>query len=515
MKNRLSNKSSYSAVVLIVSGMICKALGALFRLPLTNLLGIEGIGVFQLVMSLYSFALVLTSGGVATALSKLISSARARGQSEKIVHYFKYAISFCVGTGICVGGVFLIFSQQMADFQGIGSGKTYFLFVLLLPLGAVLATFRGFFQGYSNMLPTAISQVLEQVFKFVFGVLFASLLAKRNILSGVYGAFCGIVLSEAIVSFFLIVMFFLRRKNLMSLQNVSEIKFAKREFLVANSSLAISASILPLVHALEGLFIVSRLALAGVSNGFATKLFGLQSGVVGAILNFPLIISLAVTTTLLPNISFLVSKGADGKKMIEKGLKTLLLFVLPTTFGVVAILKPAVALVYANMNGPILDFAFSLAFYGAFAIVFTALMQYFVMLLQANGQFKFILVITAISGAVKVLLSFFLLAVPQVNIYALVIGNIVQTAIVCVAALARLKKFVRISLQAGDGFVLIFSTLCMFFVVYTFVSCQYFSSLVNIILGVLLGVVTYVVFSLPLLLKIFPRKKSQKEGINV
>ena len=81
---KIFNRLRGGAFVLLVSGIICKFLGAFFRLPLTNLLGVEGIGIFQLVMSLYSCALVLTAGGVSTSLSKLISSARANEHTEKI-----------------------------------------------------------------------------------------------------------------------------------------------------------------------------------------------------------------------------------------------------------------------------------------------------------------------------------------------------------------------------------------------------------------------------------------------
>ena len=66
----MSKNIGKGTIILIASGILCKALGALFRLPLTSILGIESIGVFQMVMAVYSFALVLTSGGVAATLSK-------------------------------------------------------------------------------------------------------------------------------------------------------------------------------------------------------------------------------------------------------------------------------------------------------------------------------------------------------------------------------------------------------------------------------------------------------------
>ena len=93
------SKLGMSAFILLLSGIVCKALGALFRLPLTNMLGIEGIGVFQLVMSLFSFALVVTCGGVTNALSKLISSARAKGEDKKIGVFLSRAIFWALQSG--------------------------------------------------------------------------------------------------------------------------------------------------------------------------------------------------------------------------------------------------------------------------------------------------------------------------------------------------------------------------------------------------------------------------------
>lgn len=499
-----------SAVILLVSGFICKCLGALFRLPLTNLVGIEGIGIFQLIMSLYAFALVVTCGGVTNSLSKLISTARAKREYEKVTIYLKRALGVSVSIGLAIGVLFVLCGNWICALQGIGLNLSYKIFVVILPLGAGLATFRGFFQGYENMFPTATSQIVEQVFKFAFGLLFAFWFGKSGVNAGVFGAFLGITFSEIVPLSYLLVIYAIKNKKKDSLTDLSQIKFAKNEFDKANFPLTFSASILPLVNAFDGMIIVPRLLKAGLSSGAATKLFGLQAGVVGAILNFPLIISVAVTTTLLPNISYLISRGSGGKKTIEKGLKILLFLILPITFGVVAISKQALELVYTDMSGAILETAFSLMFYGGFAIVFTALMQYLTMVLQANGEFRYILAITLLGGGTKAILSFFLSAVPTINIYALVLGNISLSAIVCLLALAKLKRIVPFVVSFADMFTLIFATVAMFLTVYTFINANYFSLIPNILLAVAIGVVVYFVFTLPFSYKLgFLRKTSK------
>lgn len=497
-----------SALVLVVGGLICKCLGALFRLPLTNLLGIEGIGVFQLVMSLYSFSLVLTCGGVTASLSKLISSARARGEYAKVSSYMKRATLVSVLVGIAIGIVFFFCGKWIAAFQGIASGSGYLLFVALLPLGALLAVFRGFFQGYENMSPTAISQILEQVAKFGFGLLFAFYFGKSGISQGVFGAFLGIVLSEVVALFFLYVFFLFKRGGQQKLQDLREIKFVCHEFDKVNFLLTLSASILPLVNAFDGLVIVPRLVDGGFSSGLATKLFGLQSGIAGAFLNFPLIISVAVATTMLPNISYLISKGVKSRYIVEKGIKILMFLVLPTTFGLVAISKQVLPLVYTDLSGQMIDVVFDLMFFGAFSIVFTAFMQYFVMLLQANGDFKFMVIITAIGGALKGLSTVILAGIPQINIFALVFGNILMSAFVAVASLVRLKNIFSLKLKFLDVFLMVFGASVMAVSVYTFIQKNYFSSLVNVAIAIVIGVLVYAVFCAPVVYSVLKKKKN-------
>lgn len=500
-KSKSKNHLGISALILLVSGLVCKSLGALFRLPLTNLIGIEGIGIFQLIMSLYAFALVLTCGGITNSLSKLISASRARGEISKVSTYLKRALFVGVGIGLILGVIFLVFGRYISSFQGFSNSNTYYLFVVLLPLGAGLSALRGYFQGYENMVPTAVSQVIEQVFKFVFGLLFSFYFGKFGVEEGVFGAFLGITLSEFVSLLYLFVLRLYKNRNNKTLQSLRQIKFARKEFDKANFPLMLSSSILPLVNAFDGLVIVPRLIKSGITNGLATKLFGLQAGIVGAILNFPLIISIAVTTTLLPNISYLISRGSGGRHTIEKGLKLLLFLILPTTFGVVAISKQAFMLVYKDMSGAILDTAFDLMFYGAFSIVFTAIMQYLIMLLQANGKFKFILAITTLGGIAKANLSFFLSVIPSINIFALVFGNIALSAVVCLLALLRLKSYINFVLPFSDVFMLLFATFAMFLTVYTFINCNYFYIVWNIAIAVALGVLVYFVLTIPFIMK--------------
>ena len=337
------NKIGKHAAILILSGIICKALGAFFRIPLTSLIGIENIGIFQLIMSLYAFALVLTSGATTTALSKLISSSRARAEKGATSAYLKRALMTSILSSVAVGLFFLVMTNLICSLQKIPPNPSYCLFIVLLPLGAISAVLRGYFQGYENMYPTSISQVIEQTVKFALGLLFAYLFGSN----AVFGAFLGITLSEIICVLYLFAVY---SKNRDFSRVGGDFQKEQNEFDKTNLLLLGTIIVFPLSNALDSIFIIPRLVKAGFSSVYATQLFGLQSGIVGTLLNLPLVLSVSIATTLLPNLSFLIQKGTKIKILVERGLKILITALIPSVFGLVAVSTPLFSFLYRSLQ---------------------------------------------------------------------------------------------------------------------------------------------------------------------
>ena len=333
------------AMVLVISGLICKLFGAFFRLPLTNVLGIEGIAIFQMVMSLYSLAVIFVSNGITSSLSKLVSSARARGEIVKTGAYLKIAVKYVLWVGLSLGAILAIFSKKIALVQGFSGGSSYLLMLLLLPCGGLIGVYRGIIQGHENMTPTAVSQIIEQVSRFAFGLSLAYLFGRRGVNTGVFGAFLGISISEVLAFIYLQ---FALSKN-MKIQHSDVV--VKREFFSAVLPLSFSSAVIPLTHAVESLVILPLLAVAGFERSIAQKLYGLQTGMIGTILSFPLLVSLAVGMALLPKVSFLSSQGSkeEEKVTISRAFSLMWAFLVPLVLGVCAISKEFYLLVYPSV----------------------------------------------------------------------------------------------------------------------------------------------------------------------
>lgn len=478
--------------VLVVSGIICKFFGALFRLPLTNVLGIEGIAIFQMVMSLYSLAIIFVSNGVTSSLAKLVASARARGEGIKAKSYLSLAIKYVLILAGVLGGGLTLFSKQIAMIQGIGRGRGYLVMIVLLPLGGLIGVYRGIIQGHENMTPTAISQIIEQVSRFAFGLAFAYVFAKKGIDDGVFGAFLGITISEALA--FVYLQFAIKKK--VSLGKDDPI--IRREFFHAILPLSFSNGVIPLTHTIESLTIIPLLSFAGVGKEVAQKLYGLQTGMVGAVLSFPLLISLAVGMALLPKISFLSSLGQqeEERKMTSEAFSIMWAFLVPLVLGLTSLSKEVYSLVYPSLIGQYLTIAQGLTYITAISTLLAGVMQFLLSILQAKGMFKHTLCFCLIGGGVKIL-TLVIFSMSGLGIYAIPLSNTLLHATISICCMIKLYSVVKVdllnlSLPLCGGFV-------MFLVVKVLISTL--GGVGGVCLSILVGGVVYFLLTLPLWLE--------------
>ena len=491
------------SIALILSGLICKVLGAFFRVPLTYVLKEEGMGVFQLIMSLYTFALIFCSGGMSVTLSKMISKARVNADIIRMRSLYKIGILTSLILGFSVGLIFFIFAKQISFLQGSEpSFIGYTLMIILLPLGSVIACFRGIIQGNENMIPTAISQILEQSFKFVFGLAIAYFLIRFGVAFGVVGAILGIVIGEIVA--FLYLLFKVRRLT-MRFEGKNFDGFFKNYI-----PLTLSILTLPFVNAVDSFLIVGRLMAAGFSSVNALRLFGIQTGVVSAILNLPLIISTAIATSLLPAISYLSNKEFDEKT--TQAFKVLWITILPMVIGIMAIARPLYEFLYPTLDKDSIELAVYLTKIGGISTILTALMQFFATILQARENLLFLLLSESIGGVIKIISVVFLCAVPEVNIFGLAIGNVLMSASIAILMLLKIKE--SVNLGYFDLLVPLVSSVVMLSVVIKLIDRFDVSSILLILMGVSVGVMIYSFLSFPCaypILKEFVKKRRRKQ----
>ena len=170
-------KSKYisSAAILLLSSVIVKVIGAVYKIPLTAYIGAVGRGYFASAYNVYLPVHAVIMGAFPVAMSKLVSKYNALGDSQRVAAVRKGSVKLFAKVGVLGTLSILLLSKPYSEIIA-SSPKSIYTILVLAPsvfFSALAASYRGFYEGFLNMRPTSVSQTLEALFKMVFGLVFA------------------------------------------------------------------------------------------------------------------------------------------------------------------------------------------------------------------------------------------------------------------------------------------------------------------------------------------------------
>ncbi|MDY6368007.1 MAG: polysaccharide biosynthesis protein [Clostridia bacterium] len=298
------------ALFLAAGSFFAKVIGAVYRVPLTNLLQGEGIGLYQMVFPIYTLLLEFSGAAVPSALSALISGYRGDNKKEYAERILKNSVKIFFITGLS-GSLFLaLFGKPLSVIQGNSSAVFGYLFMApAVLLTAVLSCYRGYFQGLMNMAPTAISQIIEQTVKAGVGLLLVKLFMP-NVALAVGGATLAVSLSEVAALIYTFILFRKRRIGYLFSNDKKIFVSDLKSILKIAVPVSLLGTIMPLSGVSDTFFIVNILNGKGF-NG--TALYGLLSGAANTIINLPVSLCYAISVVSIPAVS--------GAAKIDAGIK--------------------------------------------------------------------------------------------------------------------------------------------------------------------------------------------------
>ena len=501
------NKLLSGVVLLSVFGLLAKAVGAIYRIPLTHILTSEGMGLYQMVFPLYSLLLALSSSGFPASISKLVSGYNARNEQKKAKSILNRSLSMLlIFSSICALLV-LLFGTKISALQGNSeAGILYIAIAPAIVLVGVISAYRGYFQGYENMMPSSVSLLIEQVGKLGAGILLAKILGKYGVVFATLGAILGVVVSEILCLMFLMICYFLQKRkqvqNLSIGENLSK-SDARRQILSVVVPITIGGIIMPISMFIDSTLVVNLLTSSGFSSKYSTSLFGLSSGVVGSIVNMPVVFSAAITTSLLPLASKAFSKG--NKRGVEKNISLSLIMnfviILPMSIVVFFFSDMIINFLYSGcLSHAQFETSSLLLKFGAFSVVYLSIVQISTTALQSIGK-TIVPVFSLFLGVVlKIILTVILVKNPTINIYGMMIASCVCYAVAGTINLIVLLKNVKFMYARDLTKCLVSNILFASACVISKKVVQSFSSgrlsLVLAVLGlmVVLGLVYYVMY---------------------
>lgn len=328
------------AIIISLGGFISKVLGAIYRIPLTNFLGGEGMGIYQMVYPLYCILLTVSASGIPTGIARLISSGKGFGAERRAFRLYGY---------IGVVGTLLMYalSSPLAGIQG--EPAIALCCKLLCPsvfFVSMLSVIRGYFQGRGNMYPTAVSEVSEQLIKVGVGCA-AAYIFRENLSVAVASTLFAVTVSEAVTTA-AVAVWYLRRKDKKPLYTPESVPVSA--ILKFTVPLTLTAIALPLSQLVESIVAV-RLLRATAQN--ATALYGVYSGCAVTIINLPVSITYGLAASSVPQISPLAESGdfSGAKKKAFKALRITLLVSVPAAVALALFAPLATNVIFGSLAG--------------------------------------------------------------------------------------------------------------------------------------------------------------------
>ena len=329
------NSFVYGALILGLASIICKILGAIFKIPLTYLVGSNGIGIYQLVYPIFALFLVICTSGIPVAISKIVSRENVNKNYINIKKIVKISFRLMLVLGIILAFLIIIFSGVISSFQG--NSEISVCYLILAPsiiICSCISIFRGYFQGFEIMKFSAISQIIEQLFKLIFGLSFAYFFLSFGLIYGVFGAFLGLTLRELIALMYLFIVY--KKKNLKIDFSYNKDKilsnFECAKIVIKESvPITLCSVLIPITVVVDSFIIIKLLNLSGFNFEISSSLYGLESGIVGSIINLPCVIAISLGISLMPAISasFASNNTKEISFKIKLALKIIWYFSLP------------------------------------------------------------------------------------------------------------------------------------------------------------------------------------------
>lgn len=507
MTQQKGNKFIQGAAILGMAGVVIKLLGAVLRIPLTNLIGDAGMSYYGFAYTIYGALLVLATAGVPVAISKMVSERIAVGEYKNAHKVFKVASAILFGIGllsftICyVGGEAI--TKALGNPDAAMAVKAIAPALLFVPM---FSAFRGYFQGRQNMNPTAISEITEQLVRVIVGLFLAWRLLHKGLKAAAAGASFGASAGSIAGLGIIVVIYFLNRKTIhrkitLNNQHVEKTGVIVRKIVAIAVPIIIGSEIMPMMTLIDTGIIMTRLQATGWSYEEAKSLYGLLSGFCNSLIAFPQVFTQAVAVSLVPAIAaaFKVQdfNGPHGvHESIRLGYRTTMIMAFPCAFGIFALAEPIMLLLYPAQKASAIAAVPTLMIM-AISVIFLAILQTSVGVLQSIGKQNIPVINLAIGCVGKVIVTYILVGIPSFNIKGAAIGTMIAYVVALILNNHAVKKYTGTTFNYNLTYLRPCAAAALMgvcaFAGHKLVMMVTNHNSIATMVGILIGVVTYVV----------------------
>ncbi|MBR5152664.1 MAG: polysaccharide biosynthesis protein [Clostridia bacterium] len=503
MSEKKTNSFIHGALILGIANLVVKVIGAVFKVPLINLIGDDGMGYFNVAYQIYTFMFIVATAGFPIAISKMVAESLARGRERETKRIFRTALCFLAVVGLLGTLVLYLFPDVLENLVAVpGASLGITAISPAVFFVAMASVYRGYFQGRQNMYPTAASEVIEALAKLLVGYFLASFFMKMSISDSLSvpidwasgqaqssyirtifasaGAISGVTVGT-LLSFLLMTIIYLcyKRKKAPIVAQQDSIRSRKvilKELILIAVPITIGASVSSLTTLIDMATITRRLVVRPevLSNyafmfeegtAFAQKvaeegwtglelyrqqaatLYGMYTGKALTMFNLPLTLVVALGMSVVPAISSALARQehTSARSITESAIRIAVLFAAPCALGMSVLSKEVLYVLFSDTN------AASVLAILAIAIIPVAIVSVTNSILQAYGKVFYPVINMMIGGLSKILFNFLL--IPYLGIDGAPLGTFLCYLVIAVLNLYQIVRHGGIRFRA-DSFLL-------------------------------------------------------------
>ncbi len=433
----------HGTALLAMATAIVKVIGALYKIPLNAIIGEQGFGYYSTAYEIYTVLLMISTAGLPVAMSRMIAQASSLDHYRQVRKIYTVCRTIFLTLGLVGALLMTLFCKQLAAFQqqpdawaAIGAlGPCCFLICLM-------STYRGFFQGQGNMLPTSVSQVVEAITKLVVGIAAALLVVhySQSISLAAGAAIMGVTVSCLVSSFYLNFCFRKAYKQMpQSCEDVSSGKDIAKGLLPIAIPITIGSAGLQLLTVLETKIYMTQL-LKTLTQDVADTQKGIYSMAL-TIFNMPCAFITPITISIIPAITSQLTLGNNkaAKATEESSARISALISMPCAFGLFLLAQPVTQLL-GGYSGEKLELATRLMSVLGVCIIFNSMVLLTTAIMQAHGHEKLPVVNMFVGGFVKLIAVFILTGNPNIGIVGTPIGSLLCYLCITVLNLFSMRR---------------------------------------------------------------------------
>ena len=445
--------------VLSAANIIVKILSFLYIPFLSGILTDPVYGIYMAANTAYVFFYVIANSGLPSAISKLVAEQVAEGNIKDAVRSFKIARSYLLVAGIILAVLFALLSGPISVIIKFPQAKLALIALApALLLTSVSSAYRGFFQGFGDMMPTAVSQVVEQVVNTIFTLLFAYLLIDKGFDYACAGATLGTTLSVLVSTTYLIIT--KSRSNIYTSSSINSTvrksyNYLSRKIVKYSVPITLSVGLTYAGNLIDTGNIMSRLIAAGIKESVASGMYAQYTKYI-SLMNLPIAIITSLSAAIFPAVAGAIA--AQNHKLLQNrinyALKICLIVSVPSAVGLSLLSKPIYILLHFQ--------AYELMKYGAYVLIFMSIVQIQNSILQSSGKLFQVIPNLFIGIVVKIVANYILIAIPQINIYGAAIGSALGYMVPIILNHMIIKHSLNIKLKLNRSiFSIVLSAIAM------------------------------------------------------